>query len=415
MNPANDQHVDTIQLPGWAGTPAVGRVLDAVQAFGGEGRFVGGCVRDTLLGRKIGDIDIASNLSPEDVILAMKQADIHVVPTGLAHGTVTAVVNHVPLEITTLRRDVETDGRHARVKFTDRWSEDAARRDFTMNALYLDRQGRIFDYFGGLSDLRDQKLRFIGAAGDRIAEDHLRILRFFRFSAQLDILPPDPDGLAASVSASASLQTLSRERIWQEMRKLLIAPAAPSVLKIMQATGVSRHLTTGGGELFGPMEPLANLPAGRDALRVLRRILPDVDRARLLAEDWKLSRADAGRLLRMYEFRLPEPMFQTVSGLRRLLYRSGLETFRDLVWLALADEHADPETLMRVAEEWESPKLPVNGQDVMACGIERGPMVGLILSDIEDWWIMDDFQADRSACLAELNRIVARPRREVNS
>lgn len=408
MTEANDHQTIRVAIPGWANTASTRLVLQALRNAGGEGRFVGGCVRDHLMGRPIGDIDIATTLHPDSTMSALRRVGVKVAPTGLAHGTITAVLDDTTLEITTLRQDVETDGRHARVAFTDQWQEDAARRDFTMNALYMDVDGELFDYFNGLPDLHRKRLRFIGDAAARIEEDHLRILRFFRFSAQMAILPPDGEGLAACAESAAKLQNLSRERIWQEMQKLLAAPAVRPVLKLMQATGVADQLMPGGGPGFHDADILSSLPEGADEIRVLRRLLPDLDQARQLCQDWKISRRDAARLYRLYDFRLPEVAYVTTPGLRQLIYRAGRDAFQDMIWLAEAERRPDLDRLQETLVTWENPRFPLGGQDVMALGVAAGPEVGRFLRQAEEQWIAGDFRADRATCLRELENLIER-------
>ncbi|MEM9682546.1 MAG: CCA tRNA nucleotidyltransferase, partial [Pseudomonadota bacterium] len=239
----------------WMVAPETVAVLDALEHAGAEARFVGGCVRDSLIGRQVGDIDIATDAVPERVTEALQAADIRAIPTGIDHGTITAVANGVPFEITTLRRDVETFGRHATVAYTDDWIEDAARRDFTINALSLGRDGTLFDPFGGEADLRAGRIRFVGDARARIQEDVLRLLRFFRFHAYYGRNGLDADGLAACREFATRLSGLSAERIWTELRRLLLAPEPTFVLREMGASDILAEILP-EARLFDGLERL---------------------------------------------------------------------------------------------------------------------------------------------------------------
>ncbi|WP_294299072.1 CCA tRNA nucleotidyltransferase [uncultured Sphingomonas sp.] len=358
---------------------------DLIDALGGgeNARFVGGAVRDALLGLPVADLDIATRHQPEDVMHALRRAGIKAVPTGLAHGTITAVIESGPVEVTTLRRDISTDGRHAVVAFTDDWREDAARRDFTMNALYADTlTGEVFDYFGGLADLEARHIRFIGDARQRIAEDHLRILRFFRFLARFGDTP-DPDGLAACTERANDLMALSRERIRDELLKLLIARDAVRVVRLMHdrdifrpvlpevdEAGIARLTALASAETDQSMtpDPIRRLAAlvGHDAtVEVGARLkLSNAERKRL--EAGGLGAGDEGPLA--------------------LAYRVGLDSARDRLLLAGADA--------RFPIDWTPPRLPLSGGAIVARGVGKGPDVARTLRAIEDRWIAEGFPED---------------------
>ena len=376
-------------------------------ALGGSGRFVGGCVRDALLGRTIGDVDIATPLLPEEVMRRLEAAGIKAVPTGLQHGTVTAVMPPRHFEITTLRRDVETYGRHARVAFTDDWAMDAARRDFTMNALFLDAEGNVFDPMAGLADLRAGRVRFVGDAATRIREDVLRLLRFYRFHAHYGRGEADAEARAACRTLAPLLPNLSGERVAAELLKLLRAADPVPTLRLMQEDGVLAVLLPEATRL----DRLAGLVALEDAPDAVRRLAALIERgAAGVAERLKLSAAERDRLLALAAPGVPLDLAAGESTQRRLAYRRGIDLYRDQVLLAGAVTGAGERVraLLRLAETWRAIKFPLRGRDVTALGIPAGPEVGRLLAEIEAWWEADDFSAGRRALLAELKRRVAR-------
>ncbi|NIJ24498.1 poly(A) polymerase [Sphingomonas japonica] len=368
--------------------------LDALIGALGAARFVGGAVRDTLLGSPVSDIDIATPHPPQRVVELATEAGIKTVPTGIAHGTVTAVLPEGPVEVTTLRRDVATDGRHAQVAFTDDWRADAARRDFTINALYADPiSGEVFDYFGGLDDLAARRVRFIGDPYRRIAEDHLRILRFFRFLARFGDAP-DPAGLDACTARANDLMALSRERIADELLKLLVARHAVHVVAVMIERGILRPVLP---EIAG-VDALARL-AGReatsaiapDAIRRLAALLPgDPDVAESVGARLKLSKLQRKRLISAARPLDAEP--------RALAYRIGPEAATDRLLLAQADRTGD----VRALAHWTPPTLPLTGGALVARGIKAGPQVAHLLRAIEEQWIAEGFpNADRVGQIAD--------------
>jgi len=352
-------------------------------------RLVGGAVRDTLLRLPVHDIDIATRHAPEQVLALLKAAGIRAVPTGLAHGTITAVLESGPVEVTTLRRDVATDGRHATVAFTDAWEEDAARRDFTMNALYADpASGTIFDYFDGLADLDARRVRFIGDPYRRIAEDHLRILRFFRFLARFGDAP-DPEGLAACAARANDLMALSRERIADELLKLLVARDAVRVVSLMIEHGIFRpvlpEITAAGvARLERCADSEAAAEISPDPIRRLAALLPDDPKlAEGIATRLKLSKAHRNRLTCAV---VPDLM----GSPYRAAYLLGRQGAIDRMLVHVA-EPMDAVIAARHLSHWEVPRLPLTGGALIARGLSRGPDVARTLRRVEDRWIDEGF------------------------
>ena len=358
----------------------------------GQARYVGGAVRDTLLGVTVKDIDVATPLDPHEVMRRLKAHAISVVPTGIDHGTVTAVLPGGPVEITTLRRDVSTDGRHATVAFSDSWQEDAARRDFTINALYADPEsGAISDFFGGLADLDARRVRFIGDARQRIREDHLRILRYFRFQARFGSQPADKEAEQACADLAATLKGLSRERVGMEMMNLLALPdPAPTVARMAELGVLAVVLPE------ARVAPLAALTeeeirqgATPDALRRLAALLPaEVPLAEAVASRFRLSGAQKKRLA---------TAAGRISGRedpRALAYRFGRESALDR--LLLTGESIAP------LDGWEIPTFPLKGGEIVSRGIKAGPKVARTLQAVEARWIDEGFPgADRIAQLLD--------------
>jgi poly(A) polymerase len=382
----------------------------AVMAALGEARFVGGCVRDALLGRAIGDIDIATPLPPDAVIRRLEAAGVKVVPTGLAHGTVTAVVAPRHFEITTLRRDVETFGRHAWVAFTDDWAADAARRDFTMNALFLDEGGAVFDPMGGLADLRAGRVRFVGDAETRIREDVLRLLRFYRFYAHYGWGEADAVARAACRAMAPLLPSLSGERVAAETLKLLAAPDPLPALALMAEDGVlavlypeaKRRDRLAALLVLEPAAALRVVELAPDALRRLGALIAG-DPAPL-AERLRLSSAQRDRLVAFATPPWPIDLHAGETVQRRALHHLGAPLYRDLVLLHAAEsgETATLPSLLTLAASWQPQRFPLKGRDVTALGVPAGRKVGRFLKALEAWWEEGDFRADRAACLVEL-------------
>ena len=393
----------------------------AVMAALGEARFVGGAVRNALLGASVVDIDIAVPMPPSESLARLKARGIKVVETGIEHGTVTAISGTHAFEITSLRRDVETDGRHATVAFTDDWAEDAARRDFTINALYAAANGEIFDYATGVEDLIAGKVRFMGDARTRIAEDYLRVLRLFRFHAWYGKGEIDAEGLRAAAEAKDKLKTLSAERVAKELLRLLEAGNPAPVLRVMAATGILPELLPGALSL-PRLERLAEIDADnlfpRDAVLRLAALLPDGEggneAAHAAADALKLSNADRTRLEQALSGeKIPAQL--AARDARRLLYRIGVARFCDKVLLQWAGAPKGAgvlqfRMLLEMADSWQRPRFPLSGRDVMQAGVAEGPDVGRVLAKVEDWWVGGDFAADEGACRDQLKAVMDKDR-----
>jgi poly(A) polymerase len=376
----------------WRGIPRLADLLAALGGEAGETRFVGGFVRDGLRGVVGKDIDLATRLSPETVMARVAAAGLKAVPTGLAHGTVTVPLPEGPVEVTTLRRDVSTDGRHAVVDFTDDWREDAARRDFTINALFAATDGGITDYFGGLADLAAGRIRFIGDPLLRIAEDHLRILRFFRFHARFAAGPPDEAAIAACRARANDLMALSRERIADEMLKLLALADPTPTVALMLANGILTPVLpeiTEAARLAALVAREQALGVAPDPLRRLAALLPaEPATAEAVAARLKLSNA-ARKRLRLAAEDASGPVLATA-------YMLGTDAARDRALLYAGDAGA----ALAALDGWERPTLPVSGGALIAAGVPKGPLVATALQKIERRWIAEGFpDRDRVAAI----------------
>jgi poly(A) polymerase len=376
----------------WLTSAATRAVITALEAEGGEGcvRFVGGCVRNSLMDQPVDDIDLATRLLPETAIAALKAAGLKVVPTGLAHGTVTAVSKGAPYEITTLRRDVSTDGRNATVAFTDDWTEDAARRDFRLNALYADARGEVFDPTGqGVEDAREGRIVFVGDPETRIREDYLRILRFFRFFAWYGRGEPDAAGLVACAALANGMSRLSAERVSKELLKLLKAPDPRPAVRAMAASGVLAQVLP-DAEPLTAFERVVEITT--DPILRLSALWPaEATVVEAAARALRLSNAERLRLVAAVQGEVDLDM--TGQQARAALYRAGRETFVDRVLRAAAkaDRADDIVPWLTLAETWAIPRLPVGGRQVAAAGLAAGPDTGRALAAFEESWIADDF------------------------
>jgi poly(A) polymerase len=402
----------------WLREGALARLLDVLSRDGEEARVVGGAVRNALLGEPISEFDVATTAVPQEVIRRATAAGFKPVPTGLDHGTITVVIGSRPFEVTTLREDVETFGRHASVRFGRDWRADAQRRDFTMNALSAGADGAVHDHVGGIADLNARRVRFIGDARKRIDEDYLRILRFFRFHAFYGRGLPDPAGLAACIAARAGLGQLSRERVRMELLKLVVAPHATPALATMAESGLLVPVLGGVPDLAG-FENMAKVEAaaGVQADTVQRlgalgtRIAEDAERR---WQRLRLSNAEHERLASMAEawWRI-SPGDETAA--RVLLYRLGPERFVDRVLLAWARSPAtahDPAwgALAKLPEHWTAPVFPLKAADFIKLGVPPGPALGAALHEAEAAWIAADFPADPEAIAAIAAAAVAEVR-----
>ena len=389
-------------------------VVAALVAKGGAARFVGGCVRDTLLGLPAAmvedgglDIDIATTLTPERVVAALEGAGIRSVPTGIAHGTVTAISAGRPFEITTLRRDVEADGRHAVVAYTEDWAEDAARRDFRLNALYAEPDGRLHDPTGeGVADALAGRVVFVGEPEQRIREDYLRILRLFRFGAWYGRGAADRAGLAACAALADGLVRLSAERVSKELLKLLAAPDPRPALRDMAATGVLGRLLPEHDlarlEQVCETEAALGLPADAG----LRLAALSTEEAGAIARRLRLSNPLRDRMAAAAGTLEPED-WDTPVAWRRTLYSLGQAAFRDRLLL-----QADPAAAGRLRpilaepQAWQAPPFPITGARIKAAGVPEGPLVGRVRAAVEAWWIAHDFSEDATALDAILREAV---------
>lgn len=379
------------------------QVLDALEADGTAVRFVGGCVRDTLLDPSLDmiDLDIATPTPPERNGELLAAAGIKSLPTGIDHGTITAIAGDRSYEITTLRRDVATDGRRATVAYTNCFVEDAARRDFTINSMSSDRTGRLFDPFTGRLDLEAGRVRFVGAPVERIREDYLRILRFFRFYARFGKTPPDRQTLKALTDERAGLDRLSGERLRAELLKLLGGGNVEASLRLMAETGVWRQILGAEPALDRLARLLALDGAASPLLRLAALVRGRAD-ALTVAQRLKLSNAERDRLVELATVTLPE-VAAAPQELRRLAYRLGPERALDQLRLGAAEQGVARSTLARalaVVEAFVPPAMPVGGRDLMALGMTPGPALGRRLAAIEMAWIASDFTAGREDLLA---------------
>jgi poly(A) polymerase len=396
----------------WMKAPETHAVLAALGA--GNARFVGGAVRNALIGREVVEVDIATSLTPGEVAERLEAAGLAAIPTGIAHGTITAVSNSRPFEITTLRRDVETDGRHATVAFTRSWEEDARRRDFTMNALFASESGEVFDYVGGIDDLMAGRVRFVGDPATRIREDYLRILRLFRFHALYGRGELDGDALRAATSEKQGLASLSGERVQKEMLRLLLAQDPLPALRTMAAVSVLTEVLPGTLAMRRLERSVAidsDCFFDADAIRRLAALLPDEAAAARVSGLWKLSNSDAERLSDICGAREKIVSYLSVKEVHKFLYRLGKERFRDRVFLKWAEDSKESNAvqwraLLALADSWRRPRLPVTGRDVIAAGVPEGPLVGRVLSEVEEWWIDSDFTEDEFSLAERLKAVV---------
>ncbi len=376
----------------WLTASATQAVMAALAAAGGAdcARFVGGCVRNAVLGAPIDDVDIATVLTPEAVVRALKAAGLKSVPTGMEHGTVTAISERQPFEITTLRRDVSTDGRRATVAFTDDWAEDAARRDFRLNALYADSDGVILDPTGaGYDDALAGRIVFVGEPEQRIEEDCLRILRFYRFFAWYGRGAPDAAAVAACAALAEGVERLSAERVSKEVLKLLAAPDPRPAVRLMRDAGVLGRILPPSNSvtLFEAMVGVSPDPVLR-----LSALLPaDVETVRASANRLRLSNAQKDRLIATVRAPLDPDMNDAQA--RAVIWREGRQAFEDRVRRAWAagGEAARMQAFLALAADWTPPKLPVGGRDLARMGLKPGPETGRVLKAFEDGWIADDF------------------------
>ncbi len=388
----------------WLHAAPTRQVIAALEAARpGAARFVGGCVRNTIMGRAVDDIDIATQIEPEPVLAALEAANIRAIPTGIEHGTVTAVIDGQPFEITSLRRDVETDGRRAVVAFTEDWAEDAQRRDFRLNALYAAPDGEVFDPVGGgYEDAEAGRVIFIGDADQRLREDYLRILRFFRFNAWYGA-GMDEAGLEACARQAAGLEKIARERIWKELKKLLTAPSPRLAVEAMGMSGVLDHVLPNhdGAAGLHDLELTEQLTGVQpDPMLRLMALLPRTAPAIQQTQHvLRLSNQESDRLTMWGAENLPNPVGIKAKELRATLYWHGKQAVVDRAMLA----GADVRDLLAAINAWRRPEFPITGDDALAAGLQ-GRAIGLALSEVTEAWVESDFYLEREALLPLLVR-----------
>lgn len=418
----------------WMEAPETRKVVAALTREGAEVRFVGGCVRDAIAQRPIVDVDIATHDPPEKVIALLEAAGIKAIPTGIEHGTITAAVDGKKFEVTTLRIDVETDGRRAKVAFTDDWVADASRRDFTFNALSCSPAGDVYDPFDGMPDLAHGRVRFIGRAVDRIKEDALRMLRFFRFYGAYGRPPADRDALAACRQLAPMLDGLSAERVRDELLRILLGPDPASVISLMRGERLLERILPEAGDI-GRLRAeswLTTRAVRIDSLKPdpIRRLAALIRATRAEAEALgqrlRLSNRNADRLAVLAA--PPAAVTPEMDGRarRRLLHRLGADYTRDVAVVAWATEVASTPhlaatrsqawtDLIAEIDDWRDIEFPLKGRDALALGLPPGEQIGKLLAAVEAWWEESDYRANRDACLQKLKELAAAGRRRTDS
>lgn len=404
----------------WLISGGTARVLQLLNADGEEARVVGGAVRNALLGLVPGDIDIATTALPHEVMRRAKAAGIKAVPTGIDHGTVTLVIDGQPYEVTTLREDTETFGRKAKVAFGRDWVKDAERRDFTMNGLSVDADGVVHDYVGGIADAAARRVRFIGDPDQRIAEDFLRILRFFRIHAAFGAGDPDRDGYLACIRGRAGLASLSAERLRMETLKLLVAPGASAAALAMADGGLLQALT-GGVVYTGPLAAMIVIErelglTASSTRRLAALAIAVTEDAKRVATRLRLSNAETKALDSMGHrwWRLAT---KDEADARRLLYRLGADRYHDRVLLGWARAGGDVgssrwRALAELPQRWSAPKFPLRAADFIARGMAEGPSLGHVLTLAEDAWLAADFPLEEAALASIADQAAARVSRD---
>ncbi|MBC8157909.1 MAG: CCA tRNA nucleotidyltransferase [Alphaproteobacteria bacterium] len=420
-DPLNIEPTGKLAAQPWMDAPATRAVIAALCRDGADVRFVGGCIRDAFSSRPIKDVDIGTPDPPERVIELLENAGLRAIPTGIEHGTVSALVDNERFEITTLRLDLATDGRRAKVAYTDDWVADAARRDFTINAMSCTPDGNVYDPFGGIADLGNGIVRFVGNARERIEEDYLRLLRYFRIFAEFGRPPVDRDALAACRHFAPQISKLSGERVQEEFLRILATQNAADIVMLMQGERVLEHIFSAPVNI-GRLRMMLWLDTTAIRLQSvsldpLRRLAALLDTDALGAADvaarLKLSRRQSDRLVFMTlpQYELSPNMEQ--PALRRAIYKAGGNAVRDWALLVWAGEMAVSErrdagstqgwiSVLETAQSWEPPVFPLTGDDVTALGVAAGPDVGVHLRALENWWLDRNFEPDRDACLAQL-------------
>ena len=393
----------------WLRCEATQRVLSLLEHGGFEARVVGGAVRNALLGKPVKDVDIATTAQPEAVLALAEQHGLRAIASGLAHGTVTVVSDQTAYEITTLRKDVSTDGRHAVVAFTDDWASDAQRRDFTINAMYCDRRGTLFDPMNGYPDIVDRQVRFVGDARQRIEEDYLRSLRFFRFFAEYGQGSPDRAALDEIVKCRDGLRQLSGERIRQELLKILVAPRAVEIVQVMHELGLLPYIL--------PVVPRPNhfarlcgsCPDSNAILRLAALSICTEEDCRRVSQRLKLSNSEAAVLSHIAIIQAAIEVSPSLAIGRRWLYKDAAELYRARVCFLQTSSYrqlANPiwTALVELPDNWQVPTFPLSGRIAIELGAEPGPNLGKLLSTIKAEWVNSDFEITDDELLAMLTK-----------
>lgn len=407
--------IPSIGMQMWLKDAETQALMAALNADGAVARFVGGCVRNALMGEPVTDVDIATTDAPDATASKIEAAGFKMVPLGVDHGTVMAVgAAGRTYEVTTLRVDVETDGRRAEVAFTGDWQGDAERRDFTMNALYADADGTVHDPLGGYDDLMARKVRFIGDAAMRIEEDYLRILRFFRFSASYGGGVLDETGLKACADSKAGLAQLSAERVQTELLKLVGADHSVPVLRAMAAAGILADVLPEAARL-DRFEKAVDIETTQlfssDPVLRLGMLVDSAEAAESAARRLKLSNADRDRIIAMHRDSTKIVCYLSMREVRRALYLMGLQLFMDRVMLGWAEDGKSTNAfqwraLLAMGDSWEKPELPLTGSMMKAAGVPEGPEMGRVHREVEEWWIDSDFTDDEFSIIERLKAVV---------
>ena len=407
--------IPSIGMQMWLKDAETQALMAALNADGAVARFVGGCVRNALMGEPVTDVDIATTDAPDATARKIEAAGFKMVPLGVDHGTVMAVgAAGRTYEVTTLRVDVETDGRRAEVAFTGDWQGDAERRDFTMNALYADADGTVHDPLGGYDDLKARKVRFIGDAATRIEEDYLRILRFFRFSASYGGGLLDETGLKACADNKAGLAQLSAERVQTELLKLVGADHSVPVLRAMAAAGILADVLPEAARL-DRFEKAVDIETTQlfssDPVLRLGMLVDSAETAESAARRLKLSNADRDRIIAMHRDTTKIVCYLSMREVRRALYLMGFQLFKDRVMLGWAEDGKSTNAfqwraLLAMGDSWEKPELPLTGSMMKAAGVPEGPEMGRVHREVEEWWIDSDFTDDEFSIIERLKAVV---------
>ena len=384
------------------------------KAFGESSIFlVGGCVRDTLMNKLVTDIDFATPCEPLEVIEILNKSEINYVDIGIKFGTVTAIINDKKYEITSFRKDISTDGRHAEVEFSKEMEADAARRDFTINALYVDQDCKIYDFYNGQEDLKNTILRFIGDPQARIKEDYLRIMRFFRFLASNSVQSLDDDLLTILKAEASNLSIISKERLWDEFTEILKSENPITVLKLMQENSIFENISE-GLKIEGSFENLIFIESKIKYVDPILRLslLFDNDSKKIenFVNNFHLSSKESKALLQLGEMNEKIVSYLSMKEVRFLLYKIGIGNFKNQIILnwardVLNKNEVNWRSLYEVAISWERPKFDLESKDVLGMGINEGPLVGSILKEVEEWWAENDFIDDKFSLIERLKAI----------